>query len=247
MTRLRRLAALALASGLGACTGDPSVVVQRGEAVDQGRALFRDPSIAGTSYNTYACATCHRADDPADARVLTGAPLAGVTRRPSYWGGSELELLRAVNACLYYFMLRDAPWSADDPDARAVYAYLDALSPDGGAGGDAVPFTVVVTVGDLAAGDAARGASVYATTCAGCHGAIHTAQGRLVPRAPALPDETVAEHPPPEYDAAARRLVFVEKVRHGAFLGYGGQMPPHSREVLSDAALADLLALFELY
>jgi len=35
--------------------------------------------------------------------------------------------------------------------------------------------------------------------------------------------------------------VFTEKIRHGLFLGYGGVMPPFSREVLSDQDVSDLL------
>jgi thiosulfate dehydrogenase len=35
--------------------------------------------------------------------------------------------------------------------------------------------------------------------------------------------------------------VFIEKVRHGGFLGYGGDMPPYSLEVLPDATVSDLL------
>lgn len=243
----RTLAALALGSGLAACTAEPTIVVQHGDAVDHGRALFRDASIAGTSYNSYACSTCHAGDEPEGGASLPGGSLAGVTKRPSYWGGHELDLLRAVDACAYYFMLRDEPWSASDPDARALYAYLDAISPEGGRGSEAAAFTVVTTIVDLPAGDPTRGSDVFARACASCHGAVHTGAGRLVARAPALPDDTVDEHPAPEYDAEARRLVFVEKIRHGAFLGYGGQMPPLSREILPDEALGDLLAFLDLY
>jgi thiosulfate dehydrogenase len=40
--------------------------------------------------------------------------------------------------------------------------------------------------------------------------------------------------------------VFVEKTRHGGFLGYGGTMPPFSLNVLSDEDLADLLTFLRL-
>ncbi len=65
---------------------------------------------------------------------------------------------------------------------------------------------------------------------------------RLLPNAPILPEETLANHPSPDYTDEDRRLVFVEKTRHGGFLGYGGQMPLFSAEVLSDVDMADLLA-----
>jgi thiosulfate dehydrogenase len=38
-----------------------------------------------------------------------------------------------------------------------------------------------------------------------------------------------------------QRLIFIEKIRHGRFLGYGGEMPPFSSELLSDADVADVL------
>ena len=43
------------------------------------------------------------------------------------------------------------------------------------------------------------------------------------------------------------RKAFIEKIRHGGFLGYGGTMPPFSQAVLSDADLGALLAFLKLY
>jgi thiosulfate dehydrogenase len=42
-------------------------------------------------------------------------------------------------------------------------------------------------------------------------------------------------------------LVFIEKVRHGGFLGYGGLMPPFSLEAMTDAELGALLSFLGLY
>jgi thiosulfate dehydrogenase len=170
----------------------------------------------------------------------------GVTKRPSYWGGQELDLLRSVNACLYYFMLENKPWTAEDEEAKALYAYLDSIS-QGSEGTAAVPFTVVVAIADLPPGDATRGAAHYARACASCHGPAHTGKDRLVPRAPVLPEQTLKEHPIGDYTATEQRLVFVEKVRHGAFISYSGQMPPLSLEALPDADLADILQYLDLY
>jgi thiosulfate dehydrogenase len=167
--------------------------------------------------------------------------MAGVVNRPSFWGGTEIELLRAVNHCLYYFMLGNEPWTADNPEARAMYAYLESL--DGGStGAQASPFTVVTEVAEPPPGDGERGAAVYDRACLSCHGTIHTGAGRLVERAPVLPEEWLAAHPDGEYTPLERRLVFVEKVRHGGFLGYGGQMPPFSQETLTDQDLGDMLS-----
>lgn len=237
------LAPLLAAAALAGCA-DPDPVVVQGTAVEHGAALFKDASIAGGAYNQYACATCHATARPAPGAsgpLLPGAPLAGAPQRPSFWGGTEVDLLRSVNHCLYYFMLADASWSADDEAAEAIYAYLDSL-PASAEDLAPVPFTVVSQIEDLPAGDASRGASIYDRACRSCHGAVHTGEGRLVARAPALPDRTLADHPLGEYTAEERRLVFIQKTRHGGFLGYGGQMPPFSREVLSDPDLSDLLS-----
>jgi thiosulfate dehydrogenase len=237
---VRFFTALIAAAALAGC-GQPDPVIVQGTAVDHGKALFGDPTIIGSSINTFACVTCHDTSPPtAGAPLKTGAMLAGVTRRPSYWGGAEVDLLRSINACLYYFMLADTPWKADEDRAQALYAYLDSLSarPEDEA---AVPFTVVNQVVDVPHGDAKHGATIYNRACKSCHGEVHTGDGRSVPRAPALPDQTLSQHPPDKYTPQERRLVFIEKTRHGGFLGYGGQMPPFSLEVLPDADMSDML------
>jgi len=221
---------------------EPEPVIVQGSAVDHGEALFSDPTITGTRANVFSCATCHPTTAKVDPSgpMLPGAPMAGVTRRPSYWGGTEVDLLRSINHCLYYFMLSSEPWKADDERAEALYAYLDAL-PSGPEDEAPYSFTVPVEIGPAPAGDASRGANVYARACKVCHGALGTGEGRIVTRAPALPDQTLEEHPLGEYTAEERRLVFVEKTRHGGFYGYGGEMPPFSIEVMSDAELGDLI------
>lgn len=237
------LPALLLAGAPG-CQADQETEVVHGTAVDHGAALFNDPSIAGTGYNAFACSTCHAVGAAGEGdSVRSGAPLNGVVERPSYWGGDEVDLLRSINLCLYYFMLRDAPLKADDEDARALYAYLESL-PSGPADAEPVPFTVVRTIEDLPPGDASRGAGVYDRACLTCHGVAGTGEGRIVERAPVLPQQTLEEHPAGEYTELERRLVFVEKIRHGGFYGYGGQMPPLSLEKLSDAEVGDLLTFF---
>ena len=235
---------LAFAATAGCTPGDPETKVVQGTAVDHGAALFHDSAFVKTSFNSYSCATCHEATaGEAGNTIRVGGSLAGAPKRPSYWNGQEPDLLQAINHCLYYFMLKDTPWTAEDVEARAMYAYLDSL-PDTGAGNQAAPFTVVYTVSDAPAGDAAKGEQLYGRACATCHGSAHTGAGRLVERAPVLPEQTLEEHPLGEYTALDRRLVFVEKTRHGTFVSYGGQMPPFSSEKLSDQDLGDLLAFF---
>jgi len=234
------LASFVAAFALGC--GEPAPTIVQGTAADHGKALFSDSTITGTSTNTFSCATCHSPAGVASAAgsKLAGAPLAGVTRRPSYWGGMEVDLLPSVNHCLYYFMLASEPWGAEDERAQALYAYLDAL-PSASADEAAWPFTVDVEIFALPNGDAEKGRALYGAACGSCHGEAKTGAGRSVPRAPALPDDTLAEHPLDKYTPDERRLVFVQKTRHGGFLGYGGQMPPFSTEVLSDEELGDIL------
>jgi thiosulfate dehydrogenase len=136
---------------------------------------------------------------------------------------------------------RDA-WTPNDEEAKAVYAYLESLPPT--ATGP-VSFTVRRVVADLPAGDPTQGETVYRRACQTCHGEIHTGEGRIVTSAPALPEETLMDHA--TYSKDEQRLVVVEKVRHGGFLGYGGIMPPFSLEAMSDAELGGLLAYLGLY
>ncbi|MGK4003639.1 c-type cytochrome [Sorangium sp. So ce1036] len=239
------VAALACAALLGGCPGDPEIRVVDATAAEHGAALFRDPSIAGSRFNRYACSTCHEAKpgEAGDAILLPGAPLAGAVDRPSYWGGQEVDLLGAINHCLYFFMMKDEPWTADDGDAQAMYAYLESLPADGAAA-EPAPFTPVYALREPPPGNAGRGEIIHERACASCHGRARSGQGRLVDWAPVLPDETFEDHPLGEYTEAERRLVFVEKVRHGGFVGYGGQMPPFSIEVLSEQDLGDLLTFY---
>ena len=106
---------------------------------------------------------------------------------------------------------------------------------------------LIFPVADLPAGDATRGASLYASACASCHGTVHTGAGRLTELASLLPDDPLEEHAADGFDAVEQRVAFVDKIRHGGFFGYGGVMPPFSLEALSDEELADVLTYLSLY
>lgn len=226
---------------LFACSSPPVARVESGTAVDHGEFLFGDPSASPSSINAFSCSTCHTAGG-ATAELLTGADLAGVVERPTYWGGSVNDLLTAINACRNHFMSAQRPWTADDEEAKAMWAYLSSLPSDDP---DAVPFTVLRSVHDLPPGDAAAGASVYARACQSCHGELHTGNGRISPRASRIPDDPVKEHV--GYTVTEQRVVFVEKIRHGGFLGYAGNMPPFSMERLGDDDLSDLLSYMGMF
>ena len=238
-----RLALTFIVLAAAACSSsasDPEVV--RGTAVDHGRALFADPKTSSSASNTFTCATCHReeAGAPLPVRIDPGAALGGVTSRKTFWGGQRQDLLESINDCRAFFMDARIPWTTDDEDARAMYAFLAQLAPATSA---PIPFTVVNNPVDLPAGDPKRGAIAYDLACKTCHGSVHDGGGRLATFIPALPDEVVGSHA--SLSPAQLRLVFVTKARLGAFRG-GGSMPPFSREVLSDEDLAGILAYFAL-
>lgn len=205
-------------------------------AVEHGRQLFESKTeLSPSSLNAYSCSTCHEAQ-PRPGLRLPGAALAGVTLRPSFWGGQENDLLRSINACRNYFMLANVPLEVHDEKAEAVFAYLASLEPGDSA---PVPFSIVKNIEDVPRGDATKGAQLYAGACSSCHGAPHSGIGRLSDRVSILPEDTLTEHA--QYSARVQRLIFIEKIRHGRFLGYGGEMPPFSSELLSDAEVADVL------
>jgi thiosulfate dehydrogenase len=211
-------------------------------AAEHGSQLFTSREFSPSHLNNYSCATCHLSREVAEDRVRPGAALAGVTRRPHFWGGQENDLLRSINACRSYFMVAPEPLTADQPDAQALYAFLTSLEPGNP---EPYPFTVVRDIEPIPRGDGERGRTSYERSCSYCHGAMHSGGGRLSDRIPVLPEDTIAEHF--DYSARVMRLVFIEKVRHGLFFGYGGDMPPFSIESLPDSDLADILEAMEIF
>lgn len=211
-------------------------------SADHGRDLYNSKALSSSNLNNYTCANCHTLEPEPGGILHPGGPLAGATRRLSLWGGQENDLLRSINACRSYFMLAPEPLTADEPDAEALYAFLKSLEP-----GDSepIPFTVVRMIEPIARGDAGAGETGYTRSCGFCHGSMHTGLGRLSDRVPILPEDTIDEHI--NYTPRDLRLVFIEKVRHGRFYGYGGDMPPLSTEVLSDSELADILEALGIY
>jgi thiosulfate dehydrogenase len=137
-----------------------------------------------------------------------------------------------------------AAWTANDEDAKAMYAYLASL-PKTQPG--ALPFTVVQVAKDLPDGDRGRGEQVYDNSCRICHGAAHTGRGKLREAIPTLPEGS-ADVLKQSYgfDKVQVRTTFVEKARHGGFLGVFGNMPLYSTEALSDADLGPVLTYLDL-
>lgn len=235
--------AVFISIGIAACATSPTI--EKRSALEHGRDLFEDPAASGSSLGRFSCATCHpmTAADR-DDRILPGAVLAGAVARPTFWGGQVNGLLQAINHCRYYFMAAPRAWTPEDDEAKAMYGWLRSLPPDAPT---AQPFTVVPIATDLPPGDREAGRVVYERACKSCHGAPHTGEGRLPGGIPKLPEESVTVFEGYEFSPTEVRVTFIEKVRHGAFLGLYGNMPPYSTEVLSDDELSALLAFFDLY
>lgn len=243
MIRSALAVVLALVS-LVACSD--GVETERRSAVEHGRDLFETPTASESSLNKFSCTTCHASTrDDVRGRILAGYVMAGAVQRPTYWGGQHTSLLRAINDCRYFFMNATRAWTADDEPAKAIFAYLDSLPPTDPS---ALPMTVIGVAADLPRGDAARGEGLYANACGSCHGAAKTGKARLRETIPVLPDESARTFV--EKYAFTRdqvRVTFIEKVRHGAFLGVYGNMPLFSTEALRDEDLAAIIAHLELY
>ena len=229
--RLRRgrFAAPALALALLACGPPP--------AAEVGAALFVDPRVSASEFNSFSCATCHTVGAAVDPQgpLMAGADLGDVVFRPRWWGGAAPTLLDAVNHCLVFFM-REPAWRASDPRGRALYEYLLQHSPKRPAA--AQPLTLVENVTTVPRGDPARGEGVWQRACQSCHGDIHTGAGRISDLASVVPESSLVFA---EESGFSVDLVIVEKVRHGPFFGVGGNMPPFATEQLSDEDLGALL------
>ncbi len=209
-------------------------------ATEVGRSLFSDARLSPSEFNAVSCATCH--DDgtgEGQERLLSGHTLTDVVNRPSWWGGAAPSLKDAVDHCLVFFM-RAPPLEREAPASRALYEYLLSISPSPQA--PALPLTVVENVTSLPRGDPSRGERVYQAACASCHGGAFTGDGRLSDLVSVVPDDSVGFAAQTGFPLS---VVIIEKVRHGAFFGVGGVMPPFSREALSDDDLSALIGFLD--
>lgn len=214
---------------------------------ERGRQLFSDPNVSTSTFNAFACATCHLVSataSPASAgaesgRVDPGYNLFNAVHRPSWWGSYETRLLDSINYCVTEFMGGRA-LVAEDVQARALYEYLNQNSPDNPS--PPLDLTVIRNVTTLStiSGDPGRGRDVVQRSCQRCHGALHTGNGRLSSRVSIVPEDTINNFP------ANARAVIIEKIRHGKFFNIGGVMPLYSAESISDPQIADVVTYLGL-
>jgi thiosulfate dehydrogenase len=208
---------------------------------DYGKQLFSDPHVSTADSNPFACSTCHDVT-PTSIDFRPGGTLVDVTARPTWWGGTVITLLDAVNQCVTNFM-RGNELTPDDEKGRALLVYLQSLSPDATA--PAVPITIVTNIVDIPSGDPAMGKMIYDQGCGNCHGPPHTGTGRLSDKVSLIPDDSIAMHGTDPKTGA--RPVVIEKTRHGKFFNIGGNMPYYSLEILSDAQLGAVLGYLEMF
>jgi thiosulfate dehydrogenase len=210
---------------------------------EYGEKVFADPKVSTSPFNVLSCATCHSVVPGQPAVIPTrfdpGYNLANSVGRPTFWGGYETTLLDAINTCLERFM-GGRRLAADEKNARALYDYLDANSPE--VQSPAAPLTIVrnVTALEQMTGDKTRGFDVWVRACTRCHGEPHSGAGRITDKASRVPEDIQADLQP------QARGVVVEKIRHGRFFGLTGVMPLYSSETMTDQQVADLLSYIGL-
>lgn len=203
-----------------------------------------DATISRSRFNAFRCTTCHATRD-GDPRILPGARLDGALARRSFWGGAIPTAREAVQECFAHFMRGDALEREPATEARLLRR-LTELRAVSGAVTENVAFTVVTETTPPVGGDRERGRALYDRACGYCHGAPHTGEGRVGTTTSILPEDTERNHPSSAgYTIETLRHTFVHKARLGSFRGFAGTMPPFSREVLSDEALADIVAYLD--
>lgn len=138
-------------------------------SIRRGRALIHNthdslPNFAGSALN---CANCHFAD----GTIANAMPLVGAyTRFPQYRARSgHVDLIEdRVNDC-FKRSLNGKPLDPTSRDMRDIVTYLAFLSrgypPGKEMEGQSVPKL------DPLVGDTVRGAQIFVSTCARCHGA----------------------------------------------------------------------------
>jgi thiosulfate dehydrogenase len=201
-----------------------------------GESLVADPRLSDSDFNGIACTTCH---DGRTTSPRIASPLAGMASRSSWWGGQSPRLIDAVNFCATSFM-RATPMEGTAPRWRAVDEYLLAQA---GTAAASATMTIIENVTTVNTGSSSRGRQVWDASCRVCHGDPHTGTGRIADTVATVPEASI------EYAAESGfppALVVIEKVRHGAFFGVGGSMPPFSLEALSDDDLGALLGYLDL-
>ena len=198
---------------------------EHGASIRRGLALVMrtTDSLPALAPGNIQCASCH-----VDAgRRHDAAALIGVTARyPKYMDRADttVSIEDRVNNC-FVRCLAGTALPKDGREMRDIVAYLAFLStgvpPDAQVRGTGMPKMPALT------GDSARGAQLFATTCALCHGP----EGQGQP--PAFP----ALWGPKSYSIGAS---MAREERAASFIRH--QMPQNNRGSLTDQQAYDLAA-----
>lgn len=239
MKKLLTMLALALALPAAGCGGGTKHETK--PATDLGDHLAHSYALSTSTYNRFACTTCHYTEaTPPDSRIYPGGSLHDSASRPDWFDGYSKQYLDTVNFCLLYFM-RGEQMQVGDGDGDALYEYLSSISPDTTAPAVHYTFVLSLTALNVATGDKNHGKTIYDQACKVCHGAAGSGSGRISDATTAL-DPLLANEYDSLFPGVDHNVVVTEKVRHGQFYGIGGNMPFFSEEALSDSDLTDLLA-----
>lgn len=214
---------LVLLAAVTACT--------QSEPEPTGEAVFRTPVADG---NTFACATCHAVDEPADDGLRRpGHAVADATMRPHYKNGTVSSLRDAVNSCLTEWMAA-APWDENDSRWRSLQQWLGTLPPPVPA--PPVAIQIVEPPTALDGGNAEAGREVFNKTCIVCHGV----DGGGTERGPQVTGYGHAR------DFVARRIRTSGDADSATYPGLtGGRMPFWAADRLTDTEVLDLAAYVE--
>ena len=198
---------------------------ERGKSIRRGLALFTrtTDSLPALAPGNIQCASCH-----VDAgRRHDAAALIGVTARyPRYMERSDavVSIEDRVNNC-FMRSLAGRPLAKEGREMRDIVAYLEFLSTgvpqNAQVRGQGMPKMAALT------GDSARGAQLFATTCALCHRADGQGQPAAIP----------ALWGPKSYSIGAS---MAREERAASFIRH--QMPQNNRGSLTDQQAYDLAA-----
>jgi mono/diheme cytochrome c family protein len=150
---------------LSGCGRDAADGVEEPATMTEGQALYELPHDDG---NTFACATCHALNEPADDGITRpGHPIGDAAARTTFKNGQLDNLLDAVNTCRQDWLGAPA-FTEDDARWLALEGFLKDQAE--GAAPSELSFIVADPPAQVDGGDPATGEATFNRTCVVCHG-----------------------------------------------------------------------------
>jgi thiosulfate dehydrogenase len=155
------------------------------EAVLLGAGILADTQKYAGTYvgNTLKCSNCHFNDGISQGGKNGGLSLVGVAATyPKYRGRQHaaVDLITRTNDCFERSM-NGKPLPPDGPEMTAILTYYQWIAKGLPIYGE-FPWLGLKPIPGAGAGDRSKGATVFASMCAPCHGT----NGQGTPTAPAL-------------------------------------------------------------